>query len=98
MACLFPCATPAVYPTATASTNRPPRRLAADGLRSAQGHDGRARPRHQRLARIDDVAFDQADRPAALDHAPEGRQLARPHGLQEVDLELQRGARPPVAE
>src|SRR5205807_8457164 len=42
---------------------------------------------------VHEVALDETDRAAAIHYAPGGGELPHPDGLQEVDLELQRGER-----
>src|SRR5947207_1307311 len=66
---------------------------AAGGLGAPQRHHGGAGPGDEPLLLVHDLALDEPDRAAALHDAPGGRELPRPDGLQEVDLELQRGER-----
>src|SRR5438477_9283298 len=66
---------------------------ASGGLGAPQRHDGGAGPGDEPPLLVHDVALDEPDRAAALHDAPGGRELPRPDGLQEVDLELQRGER-----
>src|SRR5713226_7957606 len=75
------------------NTRRPAGRLAAGGLGAPEGQHGRARPGHEPLLRVHDVALDEADRPAALHDASGGGEPSRPDGLEEVDLELERRER-----
>src|SRR5439155_3371261 len=67
--------------------------LAAARLLAPERHDRRAGPRHEPPLLIHDVALDQPDRPPALHDAARGRELPRPHGSYEIDLQLERRER-----
>src|SRR5262245_48706455 len=71
---------------------------AAFGLRASQRHARGRRTRDQPILFVQHVALHQADGASGLDHPPAGLQRPRPHWLQEVDLELERGERLALAQ
>src|SRR5438876_3251323 len=73
-------------------------RSAPRGRLTPERHAGARGVRHQPVLRVAHVALHEADGAAGGDHAPLGAQLARPHGLREIDLELERRERLALAE
>src|SRR5713101_4978584 len=60
-------------------------------LCSSERHSGAGGARHQSVLVVVDVALDEAHRVAALHDPPRGYEPSRPHGLEEIDLELEGG-------
>jgi len=73
-------------------------RLATTALVTPQRHTRAGGAGDQRPIGVESIAFDQARRAAGLDHAADGLPPGLPHGFQEVDLELEGGARFPLSQ
>src|ERR1700682_576438 len=71
--------------------------LTTRGLFPAEGHAGAHGMRHE-LAVAHHVALDERHRASATLDAPARLEATRPHGTQEVDLDLQRRVRLALAE
>src|SRR5512143_2571456 len=65
-----------------------PRASASMPLLPAKRHARRRRPRHEALLLVGDVALDEPQSFPAFDDPPGRPELGRPHGLEEVDLQL----------
>src|SRR4030095_14765282 len=65
--------------------------LAASRRLAPQRQERAAGACHQTLLVVHHVALREPHRPPALHQAPGGNEPPRPHGFEEVDLELERG-------
>src|SRR5439155_22278432 len=61
------------------------------GLLAPQGHAGAGGASYQPVLVVVNVALDEPHRVAALHDPSRGHQAPRPHGLEKIDLELERG-------
>src|SRR5438552_11727170 len=73
---------------ASLSTKSAWRTSASMRLLPVERHARRRRAGHEALLIVGDVTLDEAHRLPAFHEAPEGPELGVPHGLQEIDLQL----------